>query len=208
MSAGGVIKGAIVGCLSLTVGVLSTRGLEEEELGQQTPMFVVMWGQIRFYLLSALAAFLLAGLVRKALNGGKLPSDLDSSKVEHVSAVGMKVKEAVEDVDKVCSQGDSCCGGSCKSNPKSNVTPLEAGENSIFIFYGSQTGKAKSLAVLLEQEAKDKGLNTQLIDLKSYDADDLNDVDGVAVFIASTYTGGKPCENAWWFFFQFGRSSE
>lgn len=71
------------------------------------------------------------------------------------------------------------------------------------IFYGSQTGTAKSFAKELTEEVKVFGLTCEVIDLKEYDPDDqLADEctnRSVCVFLLATYTDGQPTENAEWF---------
>lgn len=71
------------------------------------------------------------------------------------------------------------------------------------IFYGSQTGTAKSFAKDLSEEVKTLGIPAEVIDMKDYDPDDqLADEctnKSVCVFLVASYTDGQPTENAEWF---------
>uniref|UniRef100_UPI0037E747AA S-adenosyl-L-methionine-dependent tRNA 4-demethylwyosine synthase TYW1 n=1 Tax=Semicossyphus pulcher TaxID=241346 RepID=UPI0037E747AA len=75
--------------------------------------------------------------------------------------------------------------------------------STVKIFYGSQTGTAKGFANELSEEVKALGIPAEVIDMKDYDPDDqLADEctnKSVCVFLAATYTDGRPTENAEWF---------
>ncbi|KAL9981267.1 hypothetical protein ACROYT_G009944 [Oculina patagonica] len=88
-------------------------------------------------------------------------------------------------------------------------TPLEDAESNrrriarsdgLKIFFGTQTGKAKSLAEDLQSKAQSLGLRSEVVDLKSYEPEDsLSDEVDTCVFIISTYVDGKPPDNTEWF---------
>ncbi|KAG2459482.1 TYW1 synthase, partial [Polypterus senegalus] len=71
------------------------------------------------------------------------------------------------------------------------------------IFYGSQTGTAKTFANDLAEQVEGLGLSSDVINLKEYDPEDSlaeeNTSQSVCVFLMATYTDGKPTENAEWF---------
>ncbi|KAM8854365.1 S-adenosyl-L-methionine-dependent tRNA 4-demethylwyosine synthase TYW1 isoform 2-T2 [Synchiropus picturatus] len=75
--------------------------------------------------------------------------------------------------------------------------------SAVKIFFGSQTGTAKSFAHELSDEVNSLGIPAEVIDLKDYDPED-NLADecasrSVCVFLVATYTDGEPTENAEWF---------
>ncbi|XP_036927609.1 S-adenosyl-L-methionine-dependent tRNA 4-demethylwyosine synthase TYW1 [Acanthopagrus latus] len=86
-----------------------------------------------------------------------------------------------------------------KNNDRDTVVHLSG----VKIFYGSQTGTAKSFAQELSEEVKTLGIPAEVIDMKDYDPDDrLADEcsnKSVCVFLVATYTDGRPTENAEWF---------
>ncbi|XP_061733624.1 S-adenosyl-L-methionine-dependent tRNA 4-demethylwyosine synthase TYW1 isoform X1 [Nerophis ophidion] len=71
------------------------------------------------------------------------------------------------------------------------------------IFYGSQTGTAKSFAKELHEDVRRMGLPAEVIDMKEYDPEDhlIEECTSksVCVFLVATYTDGQPTENAQWF---------
>lgn len=71
------------------------------------------------------------------------------------------------------------------------------------IFYGSQTGTAKSFAMELSEDVRNLSIPVEVIDMKEYDPDDqLADEctsKSVCVFLVATYTDGQPTESAEWF---------
>ncbi|XP_053130741.1 S-adenosyl-L-methionine-dependent tRNA 4-demethylwyosine synthase TYW1-like isoform X2 [Hemicordylus capensis] len=71
------------------------------------------------------------------------------------------------------------------------------------IFYGSQTGMAKRFARLLAEASASLLLPTEVIDMGDYDPYDSlveeTTSKNICVFLAATYTGSKPTENAAWF---------
>ncbi|XP_020628317.1 S-adenosyl-L-methionine-dependent tRNA 4-demethylwyosine synthase-like [Orbicella faveolata] len=70
----------------------------------------------------------------------------------------------------------------------------------IKIFFGTQTGKAKSLAKDMKSKAQSLGLTSEVVDLKNYEPEDsLSEEVDTCVFIISTYVDGKPPESAEWF---------
>ncbi|XP_060115666.1 S-adenosyl-L-methionine-dependent tRNA 4-demethylwyosine synthase TYW1-like [Heteronotia binoei] len=71
------------------------------------------------------------------------------------------------------------------------------------IFYGSQTGTAKRFASILAEAVAGLNLPAEVIDMRDYDPDDSlveeTTSKTVCVFLAATYTDGKPTDNAAWF---------
>ncbi|KAH3891262.1 hypothetical protein DPMN_015355 [Dreissena polymorpha] len=70
------------------------------------------------------------------------------------------------------------------------------------IFYGTTTGKSKTFAEQLSEEAMRKDYGVELLDLKDYEPEDnLSELttDTVCVFIVSTYMDGMPSESCSWF---------
>ncbi|XP_015269120.1 PREDICTED: S-adenosyl-L-methionine-dependent tRNA 4-demethylwyosine synthase [Gekko japonicus] len=71
------------------------------------------------------------------------------------------------------------------------------------IFYGSQTGTAKGFASILAEAVATLNLPGEVIDMRDYDPDDSLAEEAtsknVCVFLAATYTDGKPTDNAAWF---------
>eukprot|EP01135_Chromosphaera_perkinsii_P000602 Nk52_evm5s136 gene=Nk52_evmTU5s136 len=191
--------------------------------GQPQPGFVVWWGQAKVYLISILAALLVSGLVRKYMateqRGEKQKEIRQKEKKkdqEEVPGEGDSCSSKQVEKSAKCTSSSSrqqngdngCCGGgSCGSKKQKKIInsariKFDKEKDTIYIFAGSQTGKASSLAKDLETIARGKNYQTQFFDLKSFEVDDLSDMksSGVCVFVASTYTGGNPCENASWFF--------
>nr|XP_057936807.1 S-adenosyl-L-methionine-dependent tRNA 4-demethylwyosine synthase TYW1 isoform X2 [Doryrhamphus excisus] len=84
----------------------------------------------------------------------------------------------------------------CEGYAKRNVSGVK-------VFFGSQTGTAKSFAKDLCEDVRSLGLPAEEIDLKVYDPDDqLADEctsKSVCVFLVATYTDGQPTDNAEWF---------
>ncbi|XP_068750595.1 S-adenosyl-L-methionine-dependent tRNA 4-demethylwyosine synthase TYW1-like isoform X2 [Montipora capricornis] len=69
------------------------------------------------------------------------------------------------------------------------------------IFFGTQTGKAKSLAESLLVEATKMGLISEVLDLKNYEPEDsLMEEADTCVFIISTYVDGNPPDSVKWFY--------
>lgn len=88
-----------------------------------------------------------------------------------------------------------------KSTKKPDVTTFK--KLKLKIFYGTQTGKAKNFAMILQDESVRRGYETEIVDLKTYEPEDDLDsedyIDCVCVFIVSTYTDGTPPDGAQWF---------
>ncbi|XP_029212555.2 LOW QUALITY PROTEIN: S-adenosyl-L-methionine-dependent tRNA 4-demethylwyosine synthase TYW1-like [Acropora millepora] len=88
---------------------------------------------------------------------------------------------------------------------ESNIQKYSVMETAKFdglkIFFGSQTGKAKSLAYSLQVEAEKMGLGSEVVDLKNYEPEDsLSEETKICAFIVSTYVDGNPPESAKWFY--------
>jgi len=80
-------------------------------------------------------------------------------------------------------------------------TRKTARSDGLKIFFGTQTGKAKTLADVLQSEAETLGLKSEVVDLKNYEPEDsLSEEVNTCVFIISTYVDGNPPESATWFY--------
>ncbi|XP_013421711.1 S-adenosyl-L-methionine-dependent tRNA 4-demethylwyosine synthase [Lingula anatina] len=77
-------------------------------------------------------------------------------------------------------------------------------ETCLKIFFGTQTGTAKTFADIIKKEASEHSTKCEVIDLKTYDPEDniTDETDGknICVFIISTYTEGSPPDDAAWFY--------
>ncbi|KAK3084453.1 hypothetical protein FSP39_013792 [Pinctada imbricata] len=77
-------------------------------------------------------------------------------------------------------------------------------EKKIKILYGTQTGKAKSFAEILQREAEERGFQCKTLNMEDYDPDDklAEEADKMCclVLVVSTYTEGSPPEGAKWFY--------
>eukprot|EP00053_Salpingoeca_punica_P015214 m.139375 g.139375 ORF g.139375 m.139375 type:complete len:805 (-) comp16653_c4_seq1:262-2676(-) len=124
-------------------------------------------------------------------------------------------------------RGDSegCCGGSgaesggdcCKSGPtaKTGTAASSALKLSktvplfpiklqrpyrLRIFYATTKGTAKAFAEKVAVDARNRKMECELIDLQSYDPDDLaGEDDAICLFLISTYEGGTPPASGKWF---------
>jgi len=72
-------------------------------------------------------------------------------------------------------------------------------EDSIAIYFGSQSGTAEGFAHEIEQEAAEKGLGTAVIDLEDFDPEEFAK-HKVVILVVATYGEGDPTDNAVEFF--------
>ncbi len=64
------------------------------------------------------------------------------------------------------------------------------------VFYGSQTGTAQSLGYELILAAESRGLQAELVDLKTFRPELLADRRPLNVFLLAVYGTGQPTDNA------------
>eukprot|EP01116_Phalansterium_solitarium_P022283 TRINITY_DN72_c0_g1_i1.p1 TRINITY_DN72_c0_g1~~TRINITY_DN72_c0_g1_i1.p1 ORF type:complete len:748 (+),score=116.68 TRINITY_DN72_c0_g1_i1:114-2357(+) len=86
--------------------------------------------------------------------------------------------------------GDACA---CSAPESSDRAPI------VKVLYGTQTGTAKLWANRLSASANDQGYRAEVLDLSTYDTDELQFEDTL-LFVVSTYTDGKPPESVEPFF--------
>jgi len=72
-------------------------------------------------------------------------------------------------------------------------------KDTVKIFFGSQTGTAEEFSHKLSGEGKRFNFETEVIDLESYELEDLRH-ESCVIFIAATYGEGEPTDNARDFF--------
>jgi len=120
--------------------------------------------------------------------------------------VVLRNRKKQDDTKKAVEPSSESLSDSKKVIKKFKAKPhvRSASFNKIRILYATQTGTAKIFADLLSGESINHKVTSELIDLKTCDAeDDLSSEDDgetVYVFITSTYSGGKPPDGYEWFF--------
>ncbi|XP_033747588.1 S-adenosyl-L-methionine-dependent tRNA 4-demethylwyosine synthase TYW1-like [Pecten maximus] len=90
-----------------------------------------------------------------------------------------------------------------KADPVDNILDkTKTKQKKLKVLYGTQTGKSKTFAGLLANDAERKGFMSEIQDLKDYDPEDTlaeEADDCYLVVIISTYTDGQPPEGSAWF---------
>ncbi|XP_061683404.1 S-adenosyl-L-methionine-dependent tRNA 4-demethylwyosine synthase TYW1 isoform X2 [Syngnathoides biaculeatus] len=101
-------------------------------------------------------------------------------------------KDVVSSWVQEATKNDECC-----------AKRTEVHISGVKIFFGSQTGTAKSFAKELSGDVRSLGLPAEVLDMKEYDPDDRLAAESsskcVCVFLVATYTDGQPTDNAGWF---------
>ena len=63
------------------------------------------------------------------------------------------------------------------------------------IYYGSQTGTAEKFAQTLDEEAHTLGINSRVVDLDKFDAEEFAK-HKFAIFVLATHYTGEPTDNS------------
>ncbi|XP_039292528.1 S-adenosyl-L-methionine-dependent tRNA 4-demethylwyosine synthase TYW1 [Nilaparvata lugens] len=156
-------------------------------------------------IVGALSIFILSFFIRNQ----KLIDDWLTSKTNSVSSISVIKKNKIVSNSKVNentteSPASQCNSLNCCSQPRDS-TNFSGGAgklNSVIVFFGTETGNTKALALKLAKFITQ--IPVQLIDLKDLDAEDkvleqLN-INTLCVFVLPTHFGGKPPKSAEIFF--------
>lgn len=71
-------------------------------------------------------------------------------------------------------------------------------ETDLLVLFGTTTGASKTFGEKLVKEAEARGVVAQLLNMKEYEPEDLQDESATCVFVVSTYEGGTPPKDAMW----------
>jgi len=87
-----------------------------------------------------------------------------------------------------------------KKSLKEDNKDVQEKESPIIVYYGTQRGTSKNFAFKFKEEAAKKNLKVIVRNLKDFEPEEFcADVNGVHLFIISTYSEGTPPEDAQWF---------